>query len=177
MLETIRKPESPPTGARHAGAYVVAVVRANRGEATLLLLISAVLATSAVWHPADDGGIVLCVFRNLTGIPCMGCGLTRSFCALAKGEATRAFLFHPLGPALFAAACVYWVRSVAFFANRRAAVARFDAAVWRWKVPLVTLLLLCVVWAVELVILGLDGRLGELARQGLLYRIATAGRL
>jgi hypothetical protein len=177
LLESIHEHEPAPVGATAAGpGNVVATVRAHRGEATFLLLISAVLVASVVWHPADDGGIVLCVFRNLTGIPCMGCGLTRSFCALAKGDAMRAFVFHPLGPALFAAACAYWLRGVAFFANRRAAVARFDAAVWRWRAPLVTLILLCAVWAVEIASLSFEGRLGDLARRGLIYRITAAVR-
>jgi len=143
----------------------------HRGEATLLAILTVILVSSALWHPSDDGGIVLCAFRQLTGIPCMGCGLTRSFCALAKGEVGRAFGFHLLGPALFVAACAYWVRGVAFFAGRRDAVARFDAAVYRWRLPLVALVLLLAVWVVTLVTIGIDGRFGELFRHGLLYRV------
>jgi hypothetical protein len=157
---------------RTTASRVAATIRGHRGEATLLLGITLVLVVSAAWYPPDDGGFVLCVFRNLTGLPCMGCGLTRSFCALAKGEAVRAFAFHPLGPLVFAVACVYWLRGIAFFAGSRAAVAGFDAAVWVWKIPHLSLVLLCAVWVVELAILGIDGRLGELMRQGLVYRIA-----
>jgi hypothetical protein len=173
LLETIdtqeREEAKPAAGA-------LAAIRAHRGEATFMLLLTAVLVASVVWRPPDDGGVVLCLFRNLTGLPCVGCGLTRSFCALAKGEAARAFAFHALGPALFAAACVYWVRGVAFFAGRRTAVARFDAAMWRWRIPLVALVLLCATWAVEIAALGMEGHLDGLVREGLLYRIATGNR-
>jgi hypothetical protein len=158
---------------RESAPSPIAFIREHRGEATLLAIITAILIASVLWHPSDDGGIVLCAFRQLTGLPCMGCGLTRSFCALAKGDVWRAFAFHTLGPALFAAACVYWVRGVAYFAGYRAAVARVDGAVHGWHLPLVALVLLVVVWVVALVTLGIEGHLGTLVRQGLLYRIVT----
>ena len=149
-------------------------LREHRREVGVLATLTLVLAASVIWQPADDGGFILCAFRRVTGLPCMGCGLTRSFCAIAKGQAARAFAFHALGPPLFAAACVYWLRGAAFFAGRRGAVGRFDAAVRRWRIPLVALVLLLVVWVARLVALGLEGRLGELARQGMLW--AVVGR-
>jgi hypothetical protein len=36
-------------------------------------------------------------------IDCPFCGMTRSFVALAHGEVSSAFRFHPAGPLLFAA--------------------------------------------------------------------------
>ena len=69
----------------------------------MLALLTVVLVLSVVWHPLDDGGFILCPFRRLTGLPCMGCGMTRSFCALAKGEVGRSIAFHPLGPIFFSA--------------------------------------------------------------------------
>ncbi|MFV3012618.1 DUF2752 domain-containing protein [Clostridium botulinum] len=38
----------------------------------------------------------LCVFNNSTGIPCPGCGLTRAYLCLFKGNLLEAFKFHPL---------------------------------------------------------------------------------
>ena len=49
-------------------------------------------------------GVTMCVSRGLFGLECPGCGLTRSFVALAGGEFSRAVAFNPLGPVLFAAA-------------------------------------------------------------------------
>jgi hypothetical protein len=173
MIETEDRetPPKAPPAASGLATRVARIVRTHPGEAKLLAALTAVLVASVLWHPADDGGFVLCAFRRLAGLPCMGCGLTRSFCALAKGEIGRAFAFHPLGPALFAAACLYWVRGATFFAGRRLGVARFDEAVRRWRVAAVALALLCGVWVVQLAVLGVEGRLGELARQGLLYQI------
>lgn len=42
----------------------------------------------------------VCPLRSTTGIPCPGCGLTRSFVATAEGDVVRAFGFHAFGPPL-----------------------------------------------------------------------------
>lgn len=58
----------------------------------------------------DDARLVgipsLCTIYNLTGLPCPGCGITRSVVCAAHGQATQAFRFHPLGPLVFAALVV-----------------------------------------------------------------------
>lgn len=46
---------------------------------------------------------VVCVFRRLTGLSCLGCGLTRSFVLLVHGAWLDAFRANPVGPPLFAA--------------------------------------------------------------------------
>jgi hypothetical protein len=38
-----------------------------------------------------------CTFHNLTGVPCPGCGLTRSLVAAVHGDFIGSFGFHPLG--------------------------------------------------------------------------------
>jgi Protein of unknown function (DUF2752) len=52
-------------------------------------------------HTAESGP-VLCPFRRLTGLPCPGCGMTRSFVALAHGDIGSAFAYNRLGPLLMA---------------------------------------------------------------------------
>ncbi len=39
-----------------------------------------------------------CVFYHLTGIPCLGCGLTRSYLAAMRFDFGEAFRMHPLWP-------------------------------------------------------------------------------
>ena len=143
----------------------------GRGELLGLAALTAVLVASVMWRPADDGGFILCAFRRLTGLPCMGCGLTRSFCAIAKGELWRAAEFHPLGPALFVTAVVYWARGLAAVSGLGERVAAFDRAVVRLRLPLAAIVALTVAWIVQLVALGLDGQLAGLAHGGLLYRL------
>lgn len=43
----------------------------------------------------------LCMFRNLTGMRCPGCGLTRSFVFMGEGSVVEAFRMHWLGPVLW----------------------------------------------------------------------------
>ncbi|WP_237579104.1 DUF2752 domain-containing protein [Candidatus Enterococcus willemsii] len=38
----------------------------------------------------------MCLFRWITGIPCPGCGMTRSFLHLLSGQIDEAFYYHPL---------------------------------------------------------------------------------
>jgi hypothetical protein len=47
-------------------------------------------------------GPVLCPFRRFAGVPCPGCGLTRSVVATLDGRVADGFGFHPLGPLLVA---------------------------------------------------------------------------
>ena len=133
-------------------AHTTRLRSVSRGELVAFAIITAVLVTSVVWHPADDGGFVLCLFRRMTGLPCPGCGLTRSFCAIAKGHVERGFAFHWLGPALFLVAAVYWMRGVAALAGFRGAVARFDETVVRWRLPLAVLAALLATWVLRLAV-------------------------
>ena len=48
-----------------------------------------------------EDGPVVCPFRLATGMPCPGCGLARSWSALAHGAPADAFARHPFGPLLF----------------------------------------------------------------------------
>jgi hypothetical protein len=52
--------------------------------------------------PPDRGlGLPLCQFRLTTQLPCLACGLTRSYIALAHLDPARAAFYHPLGLFLF----------------------------------------------------------------------------
>lgn len=43
----------------------------------------------------------LCLFHNLTGRPCLGCGMTRALVSLAHGHFADAVTYHPLSPFVF----------------------------------------------------------------------------
>ncbi len=77
----------------------------DRGEVQRSLVLAslgaATLVASFAYAPWAESGPVLCPFRLLTGLPCPGCGLTRSFCAMAHGHLHSALGFHLFGPALF----------------------------------------------------------------------------
>jgi hypothetical protein len=79
----------------------------------ILGLCSAVVGLSLVLTLGDGPGQVvvplinrplppLCQMKMLTGLDCPGCGLTRSFIAIAHGQWREAFHFNPAGPLWFA---------------------------------------------------------------------------
>ncbi len=58
----------------------------------------AALGTAFVLSPDHiEDGPVICPFRRLTGLPCPGCGLTRSWVYGAHGWWRESFLAHPFG--------------------------------------------------------------------------------
>ncbi len=73
------------------------------------------LIGSCLLHPKGDSCLYLtvplsgtrltlpnmCWSRSLLGISCPGCGLTRSFAAMARGEIPAAWQFNHCGPMLF----------------------------------------------------------------------------
>jgi hypothetical protein len=67
------------------------------------------LALLQVWVPDPDPARAFCFSRRFLGLPCPGCGLTRAFAHLAKGEWPAALAAHPLAPVLAAEAVVAWL--------------------------------------------------------------------
>ncbi|HEV8582380.1 MAG TPA: DUF2752 domain-containing protein [Thermoanaerobaculia bacterium] len=56
------------------------------------------LAILHVWVPSEDAASAICLSRRLLHLPCPGCGMTRAFAHLAKGEWSAALRDHPLSP-------------------------------------------------------------------------------
>jgi len=124
---------------------------ARRWAWLVLLGLSAVFATSALWRPSDNG-IILCPFRAITGYPCPGCGMTRAFSAIAHGELWRAVRYNPLSPLLFLAFIAIWAGAAATILNWprvRALVMRLQPSALATNVLLVIMLAW---WVVRLAI-------------------------
>jgi hypothetical protein len=69
--------------------------------------IAALLPTDGI-----EDGPVLCPFRALTGLPCPGCGLTRSWVYLMHGDIGSSLANNWFGPVLILAVVVLAVVSV-----------------------------------------------------------------
>ena len=41
-----------------------------------------------------------CLFRRVTGIPCPGCGMTRAWLSLLRGDLAGMLYHHPMAPAI-----------------------------------------------------------------------------
>ncbi|HEY9232631.1 MAG TPA: DUF2752 domain-containing protein, partial [Blastocatellia bacterium] len=54
----------------------------SRSLAWLVMLgLAGVFIVSVIYHPSEGNYFTVCGFKNMTGLPCPGCGLTHSFCA------------------------------------------------------------------------------------------------
>ena len=69
------------------------------GATTVAVVGAAALGAAYVFTPGGvDAGPQLCPFAVMTGLPCPGCGLTRSWVALMHGDVGSAFTFNIFGP-------------------------------------------------------------------------------
>lgn len=66
-----------------------------------LSLFSVPLSGAYFFSYTNYNSPFFCPILAFTGIPCPGCGLTRSFLALTKGDLISAFSYHLFGPILF----------------------------------------------------------------------------
>ena len=94
---------------------------ARNNAGAIFLLLSGVFAASVLLPlPRGANGQIghlpsVCLFYHLTGLPCPGCGLTRSFVCLSHGHVWESLHWHPLGPAIFLLAALLWLRCGVFY--------------------------------------------------------------
>ncbi len=93
---------------------------------------AAVLGVAAIWSTSSvTSGPGTCIFRHFTGLPCPGCGLTRSFVMLAHGDVSSAFGYNLMGPVLFAVLAVSVAIAVwVLVSGRSAALSRWSSMVF-----------------------------------------------
>lgn len=60
-----------------------------------------VVVVLALVLPKGGAGLPLCQFKAITHLPCLGCGLTRSFIGMAHLRVGEAVFYHPFGAVLF----------------------------------------------------------------------------
>ncbi|GAB3112557.1 hypothetical protein GCM10027055_15760 [Janibacter alkaliphilus] len=62
------------------------------------------LVIAALWPVSSvDNGQSTCLLQMTTGLPCPGCGMTRSWVHLAHGDISGAFAYNAFGPLVMAA--------------------------------------------------------------------------
>lgn len=84
-----------------------------------------------------------CLYRQVTGMPCPGCGLTRAADRLADGDLAGAVAAHPLAPLLALEAALGWLLWGAWAAGRWRPTVSADGVE---TVALAHLALLAAVW-------------------------------
>jgi len=96
-------------------------------------IVGAFFLFAAFWGlaPPDQPSLRLCPFYWLTSRPCPLCGITRAFCALAKGHWVQAIHFHALSPLAFLMVfSLFWKW-------------RWRPQLWRWGLAVIAVYGLC----------------------------------
>jgi hypothetical protein len=113
-------------------------------------LVQAMLLFSALFLsfvlPADGPPWLACWWQSSFHFECPGCGLTRSFIAMANGHFSDALSHNPVGPFLFVAALLAFYQRVAELANTRLLYDRDLEG----RVLTAALVLLLISWSVRL---------------------------
>ena len=116
-------------------------------------------------------GSTTCLLRRATGLPCATCGMTRSFCAIGRGDLGAAFAQHPLGPILYAFSVLVMLRSAAVAVTGRRILPQ-AGRVFLWMAAVLVAVIL-VVWVVRLCGMVVSGEAAEAWRESLLRKIIT----
>lgn len=119
---------------------------------------AATIAASFLYAPWSHDGPVICPFRWFTGLPCPGCGLTRSFCAMTQGHWGHAWASHILGPVLFLAVLLATV-PLAVQGFTRRPIRLLNAVVYSMRLAYVGAIILGGFHAVRLILLIRSGEL------------------
>lgn len=81
-------------------------------EITAALGVGGIVIAALLPAGGIEDGPVLCPFRALTGLPCPGCGLTRSWVYLMHGDIGSSLASNWFGPVLIVAIVLLAVVSV-----------------------------------------------------------------
>ncbi|MCZ4548425.1 DUF2752 domain-containing protein [Gordonia rubripertincta] len=81
--------------------------------------VGAVVTAFAVTPSLSTSGPTMCPMRLITGLPCPGCGLTRSWVASAHGDFAGAFSYNIFGPISFVATILFVVAVGILTARRK----------------------------------------------------------
>ena len=110
------------------------------------ILLSGVFLISFIYHPADEPAFTVCIFKNLSGLDCPGCGLTRSFCALSQGHLAKAFYFNKLGPFLYVVFAATWLRTLFVLLKLKTAAAFATTVMTRFPLSKIGLAAFATYW-------------------------------
>lgn len=143
----------------------------RRAAKILFAALTAVFLVSIVYNAPDGNYFTLCAFKNLTGLPCPGCGLAHSFCALAKGRVSQAFGYNALGPPSFVFAVLLWARCGLILGHREDISAAFDGLLSRVRMGWILVVAFSVYGVGRIIYLLIDrpsvlqdGYIGQLLR-------------
>lgn len=126
---------------------------ASRAQWINLLFGAALIVPCVLAHHDLPGPP--CLFKTIFHVPCPGCGLTRSFRAIWRGDLSQAIRYHPLGPLLFLLCVAFLLLALFQKPLAHTPLALYRAHQWLLsRNPMLTLAVLMLgVWLVRLSLL------------------------
>jgi hypothetical protein len=82
----------------------------TRRDWALWVPAASALAMSIVCRPSGLPNADICLFHRLIGLPCPGCGLTHSFCAISHASFGAAWAYNPFGYLFYGIAVILLLR-------------------------------------------------------------------
>ncbi|MBE7411734.1 MAG: DUF2752 domain-containing protein [Leptospiraceae bacterium] len=76
--------------------------------AGIYLLIQSITTSGSNYH----NHFTVCLFKNLTGLDCPGCGLSRSFIFLLQGNISISLSYHKLGIPVFFSFAFFYIHTM-----------------------------------------------------------------
>ena len=94
--------------------HIAHAISRKRFYGVLMLMLAASYAWigyNGIVRAQGADGVSICIVRTVTGVPCPGCGTTRSVIHALHGEVLDAVKSNPLGLLAVAALCVlpFWI--------------------------------------------------------------------
>lgn len=113
-----------------------------------IIIAAAMLQPNPLGHGTHEQlDLPSCSFMVRHSMPCPFCGLTTSFAAFIRLQASKAFAAHPFGPILFVVIIAAGIAGIIEFARGRSLIFRFPVALW-WA--LAVFLGILVGWIIKL---------------------------
>jgi hypothetical protein len=100
------------------------VFKAMFGRGTTIFAFAVLIGSFIM--PPNGIGFALCWFKNMTGLPCPGCGLTRSIACITHLHFGEAVHYHPFGPVVYVLAILAVAMKFAGERRRQKLAAVFD---------------------------------------------------
>jgi hypothetical protein len=85
------------------------MIRTGRNRYVWILLLLGILLLLIFVNP-EKIHFISCPFKQITGISCLTCGLSRSFHAASHFQLKEAFRFHLMGPILLGVLFLFFVK-------------------------------------------------------------------
>lgn len=133
---------------------------ARRMRAVQLTFVSSPILGAFFFSHTEHSSPLFCPLRTLTGIPCPGCGLTRSFLAIAQGNFAEAISYNVLGPILFTSCGAIALHlAIELYTQRRLRLPSVQGLLRNRRLQFLALLCFLGYYAVRLFLLARSGEL------------------